>query len=916
MCWHVRARRTVGNLGGETDAHFRRIVLGGAFYGRSSSQDLLNSDYRLLRGYTKNFAEIENGRTSYQGKQGDEVVSSSVFDNQQSKEKPTSDSNKNPGSGFYCLGQFPYPSGNIHLGHYRVYSIADSIYRYEMLRGSNVISPVGWDSFGLPAENAARDRKIRPDKWTETNIQEMKQDLLRTGLVLEFDRELATHRPEYYKWTQWIFLKLLERGLAYQKESWVNWDPIDNTVLANEQVDSKGLSWRSGAVVERIKMKQWYFKITAKGDQLYDELNSLSGWPESVKELQRGWIGKSKGHSVNFKVRGGPASLSVTCFTTRLETLPGVKFVAVHAHHEIIKSLELTSQQARELAELQEHVSKSREASLKEGRTCNTTMLGVCIHPLTGEEVPLYAADYVLAEYGTGAVMGVPAHDERDKRLASKVGIDFSQPNDSKTLVQAELDQVCLRGTTEGWVKESQMFALRDWLISRQRYWGAAIPIIYCKKCGAVPVPESELPVLLPEVTDVEEFSGKQTQRGRSSTPLNGESFRNCKCPKCSGPAEREIDTMDTFVDSSWYFLRFLDHKNPTEIFKKEQTDKFMPIKAYIGGMEHAIKHLLYARFIHKVLHDMDLVSCTEPFENIITQGLVMGKAVRLKSSGKYLTRQQAASYSEDQLETTVEKMSKSKFNGISPLEAVSVHGKDCVKLAMSLAGPVEKDIVIEDAMMANAKGLLDRIESFLLGLPMDRLPEESTQSSLEKVIREYDAGFHYKRVALHVAGARVIEMFNWMKKHQKSLGKNDVKVFLLLLYPFAPHMSEYLWDKLRFGGSHSQLIRDTSQTDIRKCFSLALGTHYTAGYAHQQSHSENVHATASQSWSLVLNNRPVPKKSVPGDVVDAAEDFVRLTDYLREAKIIGESELVTAVNKNPKKHMLVVATKGGRPMK
>jgi leucyl-tRNA synthetase len=509
-----------------------------------------------------------------------------------------------------------------------------------------------------------------------------------------FSIQLKTSDPEYYKWTQWLFIQMFKKGLAYQKDGFVNWDPVDKTVLANEQVDSEGRSWRSGAKVERIRLKQWYLKITDYGEKLYKDLDTLDGWPDSVKELQKGWIGLSNGHIVSFKAankEGKVLSDHLECFTSKLHTLPAVRFVAISPFHPLVQSILDSSDEImkKQIESIRKKVQSKRETALKEvDELPDSVLVGKCIHPLTHKEVPLYISEYVLDDYGTGAVMGVPAGDERDKKLATAENISYEEGEHEGHVPK------------DTWGVPSQGLSLRDWLVSRQRYWGVPIPIIHCQSCGSVPVPEKDLPVLLPSVNEGHNWSSKGGAR-----PLDNDTFKRCTCPQCGKAATRDIDTMDTFVDSSWYFLRFLDPHNSKQIFDKKVTD-YMPIKAYIGGMEHAIKHLLYARFVHKFLYDLGFVSCNEPFENIITQGLVKGTSYRLKSTGKYITKEEASSYSEDELIVDVEKMSKSKFNGISPLEAIDLHGIDCLKLAMIFAGPVEKDITIDEKLINTMVGL------------------------------------------------------------------------------------------------------------------------------------------------------------------------------------------------------------------
>ncbi|HEY9708978.1 MAG TPA: leucine--tRNA ligase, partial [Oculatellaceae cyanobacterium] len=526
---------------------------------------------------------------------------------------------------FYALSMFPYPSGNLHMGHVRNYTITDVIARTRRMQGYRVLHPMGWDAFGLPAENAAIQRGVHPAKWTYENMAHMKGQLKPLGLSLDWDCELATCSPEYYKWTQWIFLQFFQAGLAYQKEAAVNWDPIDQTVLANEQVDSEGRSWRSGAKVERKLLRQWFLKITDYAEELLNDLDKLSGWPERVKLMQANWIGKSVGAYLEFPIIGLDEKIAV--FTTRPDTVYGVTYVVLAPEHPLTPKVTTAERKAAVDAFIQEIAQESeleRTAEDKPKRGIPTG--GKAINPFTGEEIPIWIADYVLYEYGTGAVMGVPAHDTRDFQFATeqnlpiKVVIVPADAADEKIapkqaytnpgiVVNSDLfngmesteakNEIVKYAEKQGWGKARIQYRLRDWLISRQRYWGAPIPVIHCPNCGIVPVPEKDLPVQLPE--DVE-FAG-----GRVSSLAQLEGWANVPCPSCGTAAKRETDTMDTFIDSSWYFLRYPDAKNDQQVFDSAKTNDWLPVDQYVGGIEHAILHLLYSRFFTKVLRDRPL---------------------------------------------------------------------------------------------------------------------------------------------------------------------------------------------------------------------------------------------------------------------------------------------------------------------
>ena len=540
---------------------------------------------------------------------------------------------------FYCLSMFPYPSGALHMGHVRNYTIGDVIARYQRMQGRNVLQPMGWDAFGLPAENAAIKNKVPPAKWTYANIDHMREQLKRMGFAYDWSRELATCRPEYYRWEQQMFVRLYEKGMVYRKHSVVNWDPVDQTVLANEQViDGRG--WRSGALVERREIPQWFLRITAYAQELLDELDRMPGWPESVKTMQRNWIGRSEGLEIDFRIEGEAEPVRI--YTTRPDTLMGVTYLAVAAEHPLaLKAAASDPALADFLRECAQ--TDVAEASMETMEKRGMPLGLFAIHPVSGERVPVWAANFVLMGYGTGAVMAVPAHDQRDFEFATRFGLPIRQVivnpgatapageplaaafTDYGVLVNSgEYDGLDYRGAFEALAARFEKagcgarkvnFRLRDWGVSRQRYWGCPIPMIHCPQCGPVPVPEDQLPVVLPE--DVA-FEGVVS-------PIKADpAWRQCRCPKCGGEAERETDTFDTFMESSWYYARFTGPDNG-EAMLDARANYWLPVDQYIGGIEHAILHLLYARFYHKLLRDSGLVSCDEPFTNLLTQGMVVG---------------------------------------------------------------------------------------------------------------------------------------------------------------------------------------------------------------------------------------------------------------------------------------------------
>ena len=757
---------------------------------------------------------------------------------------------------FYALSMFPYPSGNLHMGHVRNYTITDVIARTRKMQGYRVLHPMGWDAFGLPAENAAIARGVHPAKWTYQNIAQMRSELKRLGLSYDWDCELATCSPEYYKWTQWIFLQFFQAGLAYQKEAAVNWDPIDQTVLANEQVDSQGRSWRSGAIVERKLLRQWFLKITDYAEDLLNDLDTLTGWPERVKLMQANWIGKSVGAYLEFPIVGLEEKIGV--FTTRPDTVYGVSYVVLAPEHPLTAKVTTPEQKAAVeafIAEVSQESEMERTAEDKPKRGIPTG--GKAINPFTGEEIPILIADYVLYEYGTGAVMGVPAHDTRDfqfakeKQLPIKVVIkpENVENFDETSLQEAYTDPgimvnsgsfdglISTQGKQaiieyaekQGFGKARIQYRLRDWLISRQRYWGAPIPVIHCPSCGIVPVPEADLPVELPE--DVE-FIG-----GRISSLSQLESWANVPCPCCGTAAKRETDTMDTFIDSSWYFLRFTDAKNEGQVFDSNKTNSWMPVDQYVGGIEHAILHLLYSRFFTKVLHKLGFLNFKEPFQRLLTQGMVQGLTYMNPRTEKWIPSAMVDPADPkdpetgEKLEVSYKTMSKSKYNGVAPEEVINKYGADTARMFILFKAPPEKDLEWDEKDVEGQFRFLKRVWRLVTEFSGQIPPnppyqggdsvETSSDQGGDSVEKPSDQGGNSMskidkdlRRAIHIAIKEVTEdlegeyQFNTAVSELMKLSnaleaaecKNSpvyaegIETLILLLAPFAPHMAEELW--------------------------------------------------------------------------------------------------------------------------
>lgn len=736
------------------------------------------------------FAEIENKWQKYwQDKKQFEAVED------QEKRK------------YYLLEMFPYPSGDIHMGHVRNYSIGDVLARYMMMEGFSVIHPMGWDAFGLPAENAAIKNKIHPAKWTTQNIANMKSQLMRMGFSYDWDREVSACSPDYYKWGQWLFLRFYERGLAYRKMASANWCDSCKTVLANEQVES-GKCWRCGSEVVQRSLDQWFLKTTEYADELLECLDKMPGWPEHVLTMQRNWIGKSLGVQIDFPLADSDEKLSV--FTTRQDTVFGATYMVLAPEHSLASSLVEGTDLEASVKEFVEEVSKQdkaiREAADVEKRGIFTGAFAV--NPMTHEKIPIWLADYVLMEYGTGAVMAVPAHDQRDLEFARKydlpVRVVIQPPEENlnpEDMTEAYIDPGTMVNSDQfddlestagkekiadymeanGIGKRTINYRLRDWCISRQRYWGNPIPVIYCDKCGTQPVPDSELPVILPYDVDI--------TGDRVASLGSHEGFARAKCPKCEGPARRETDTMDTFVDSSWYFLRYTDSKNDSLPFNREKANYWMPVDQYVGGVEHAVMHLLYSRFFTKVMRDLGLLDANEPFANLLTQGMVL-------KDGSV--------------------MSKSKGNIVDPTELIEKYGADTVRVFSLFAAPPEKELEWSDEGIEGVSRFLNRVwriveqyAPLVKGISAeydpDELPESARElrrishTTLKRVTVDIGERLHF-----NTAISAIMEQVNHLylidelkDKSSRAALKESLEVLVIALSPFAPHISEELWEKL-----------------------------------------------------------------------------------------------------------------------
>ena len=719
---------------------------------------------------------------------------------------------------FYCLAMFPYPSGNLHMGHVRNYTIADVVSRYQRMLGKNVLQPMGWDAFGLPAENAAMENKVHPAKWTYANIKYMREQLQRLGYAYDWTRELATCHHDYYRWEQWFFTRLFEKGLVYKKEAEVNWDPIDQTVLANEQV-VEGRGWRSGAPVERRSISQWFIKISAFSQELLDDLDTLAGWPDRVKTMQSNWIGRSEGIDLEFEVAGEPddSLRRLSVYTTRPDTLFGVTYVAIAPQHPLAIKAASTN------AELAKFIEQQNKIRVAEADLATMEKLGMdtglkAIHPITKSGVQVFVANFVLMSYGSGAVMAVPGHDQRDWEFAKKYSLNIKQvikpvsPDSFCDLDQAayvekgilinsgEFDGLDFNSAFEaianylsniGKGQKTVNYRLRDWGVSRQRYWGAPIPMINCNNCGSVPVPDKDLPVILPE----------DIHFGDSGSPLgNMLDFVKVKCPKCRKEARRETDTFDTFMESSWYYARFAC-RDQKDSMLDHRANYWLPVDQYIGGIEHAILHLLYARFYHKLLRNEGLVHTDEPFKHLLTQGMV------LKDGSK---------------------MSKSKGNTVDPMPLIEKYGADTVRMFVMFASPPDQSLDWSDSGVQGSSRFLKRLWKTVASHQAMSYEKKSAQKfnkkqqklrlKIHQTIQKVSDDFG-RRQTFNTAIAAIMELINETSRFiENSSEKNDKQVVqealettILMLAPIAPHFCHVLWNHL----GHDEAVIDAPWPQI-----------------------------------------------------------------------------------------------------
>ncbi|OGO93121.1 MAG: leucine--tRNA ligase [Coxiella sp. RIFCSPHIGHO2_12_FULL_44_14] len=707
---------------------------------------------------------------------------------------------------FYCLSMLPYPSGDLHMGHVRGYTLGDIITRYRIAQGKNVLQPMGWDAFGLPAENAAIERKLSPSEWTHKNIKKMKNQFKQLGFAYDWSREITTCEPDYYRWGQWLFLQLYKKGLAYKKKGVVNWDPTDETVLANEQViDGRG--WRSGAPVEHREISQWFFRITDYAEELLRDLDGLTDWPAQVITMQRNWIGRSEGAIIYFGIEKSKQFLDI--FTTRPDTLMGVTYIAIAPEHPLAKE---AAKKDKKIAAFLRQCAHTRvaEADIVTQKKQGIALKRHAIHPITRKKLPIWITNFVLMEYGSGAIMAVPAHDERDHEFAqqyhlpiqpviqpdteSEIPWDFhvhaytgegqlihSQPFNGLTTKEARQAIVDHLQTLQQGVRKT-LFRLRDWGISRQRYWGTPIPIVYCKQCGTVPVPESDLPVLLP--TNIIPTS-------HGSTLKSAVQFYKTPCPQCGKAATRETDTMDTFVESSWYYARY-SCNTQTQAMLDDRAKYWTPVDQYIGGIEHAIMHLLYARFMHKLLRDLGLLNSNEPFVRLLTQGMV------LKGGSK---------------------MSKSRGNIVSPQLLIKQYGADTVRLFMTFAAPPEQDLEWSDSGIEGAHRFLKRLWHFAVVVQpaLQALRERKTSNPREENTTLQNLRYHLhdylaqanqdmERLQFNTVVSASMKILNLILKlspeHPQEIVfiRESLEILLRLLAPITPHIAHYLWQELGLG--------------------------------------------------------------------------------------------------------------------
>ena len=749
---------------------------------------------------------------------------------------------------FYLLEMFPYPSGKLHMGHVRNYTIGDLVARYKKMQGFNVLHPMGWDAFGMPAENAAIDNKTHPAKWTYSNIDNMKNQLKRLGFSYDWSREVATCSPDYYKWEQWLFIEMFKKGMVYRKEANVNWCEKCQTVLANEQVED-GLCWRCGREVNQKKLSQWFFKITDYAEDLLEWCEKLDGWPEKVTTMQKNWIGRSKGAYIDFEVDGHEDVIKI--FTTRPDTLFGCTFMCLAPEHPLVERLSRGTKMEKEVDEFvcrianQERTARAIETAEKEGVFTGA----YCINPANGRKIPVYAANFALMDYGTGAVMSVPAHDQRDFEFAEKYSLEkiavirpkekdinaedlekaYSEPGILKNSMDFDgMENESAKGAIveklgkEGRAESAITYRLRDWGISRQRYWGTPIPMIHCEKCGIVPVEESSLPVALPEDANLQDNGG-------SPLPVL-ESFYRVTCPKCGMEARRDTDTMDTFVESSWYFLRYCSPDCNDKMFSKEAADYWLPVDQYIGGVEHAVMHLLYSRYFTRVLNDFGLVSVREPFKNLLTQGMVCKETVTCPVHGfiypenavKGDSGKDICSMCSSEIEYgRKEKMSKSKKNVVDPESLISSYGADTTRLFSLFAAPPERDLEWTEEGVEGANRFLNRVWR-LAAKVKDRIKNKDpfngkfselkgssrsiyrkTNETIEKATKDIER-FHFN-TSISFVMELVNLLYSELDKKDAPLDgvlRHGIESIILILSPMVPHFCQELWKETGHSGS------------------------------------------------------------------------------------------------------------------
>ncbi len=761
---------------------------------------------------------------------------------------------------FYCLSMFPYPSGKLHMGHVRNYTIGDVISRFQRMQGKNVLQPMGWDAFGLPAENAAIKNNVPPAAWTDSNVAEMGAQLKTMGFAYDWSRELATCKPDYYRWEQWFFLRLLEKGLVYRKKATVNWDPVDNTVLANEQVvDGRG--WRSGAVVEQREIDQWFLKITAYADELLEDVRQLENWPQQVRTMQENWIGRSEGVELSFTLEESDEELSV--FTTRPDTLMGVTYLAVAPQHSLAERAAVSNPDlAAFIEECKNMKTSEADMATMEKKGFDTGFLAV--HPITGESVPVWVANFVLMSYGSGAVMSVPAHDDRDWEFAKKYQLEIKQvvtsANDTvaneiniEEGAYTEKGVLINSGEFDGltsleaidaianFLQEAESgrkminYRLRDWGVSRQRYWGCPIPIIYCDDCGAVAVPDEDLPVELP--TDIVfDVSG-------ASPIKNMPEFYETTCPSCGKSATRETDTFDTFFESSWYYARYTGPDND-ESMLDERADYWLPVDQYVGGIEHAVLHLLYARFFNKLMRDEGLVECDEPFTNLLTQGMVLAdtfyvedekggqewiapKDVTIERTEKGKITSIKDDQGRDVIGSGMSKMSKSKNNGVDPQELIEKYGADTLRVFSMFAAPPDQSMEWSDSGVEGANRFIKRlwrqVYVHLENRPLEELDVDSlidaqldmrrkAHATLQKVSDDMS-----RRYTFNTAIAANMELLNDLFKfhedsqQSRAVRQEALELIILMLSPIMPHVCQELWQML----GHDTAVMDESWPEV-----------------------------------------------------------------------------------------------------